>query len=174
MRRALILVSVAALALAASGSASIGWYAKWRGSAPITIKVNTAGLAGYPDQIPSVEAALADWSLSPAVDMVEASKGSKVSIDTNMAACGSGSYSCSVPNYSNGVLHSVSVHISPGLNFPLGSSWVQTVFCHELGHALGLGEGYPLSATGDYGSCMAGDSPHPSQMDYDELAVMYP
>lgn len=166
----LLAMIVLALLLPAAANA-IGWYAKWRGAAPIIVTVNTSGLNGYPDQLLLARQAIADWSRSSSVDYVEVGKGGKVSIDTNMSACGAGSYGCSIPNFSKGVLHGVAIHVAADLTFPLGPGWTQTVFCHELGHALGLTE---VAGTDDTGSCMRADAATPSQEDYDELALMYP
>lgn len=167
MKFKIIAVGVAALVVVGSAGATIGWYAKWRGSAPITVGVDLGDVYNYPDEVQQALDALADWSASPVVDMKVVNKGAKVNVVVD-TLCDVG---CTVPNYSNGVLHSAVVHINPAVFAWTDEQWV---FCHEFGHTLGLGEGYPLEATGDYGSCMAGDGLHPSQQDFDVLASMYP
>jgi hypothetical protein len=161
-------IVVACLFTIEVASAAIGWYAKWGGSAPITVKV--IGIANLPvEQRPIFRAAMNDWSLSTSVDMVEATSGKvRVFVDTQCQ------YACTKPNFNNGKLNGAEIHINPVV---LTFTDTQFYFCHELGHALGLGEGYPVEQTGDYGSCMSGSPPgslHPSAMDYAALTSMYP
>jgi hypothetical protein len=155
---------IAALVIAAPAAADIGWYAKWR-EAPVGLKVS--GIEKFPaaDQ-EMIRAAMADWSASPVVDLVEAKSGK-----VRMEVC-DGCGFLTRPNRNNGVLHGATIQIDRQW---LGQSFMRGVYCHELGHGLGLGEGYPVEQTGDFGSCMAdsGQWPTPSQMDFDVLSAMY-
>jgi hypothetical protein len=163
MKMAVAGALLAALILVAPASAGIGYYAKWSGTPPITVKVS--GVSNFPaaDQT-MIRAALADWSLSSSVDYLESNSG-KVKMEI-CDGCGF----LTRPNASNYVLHGATIQIDRQW---LGNSWMQGVYCHELGHGLGLGE-----TSDDPGSCMADatnlNNQHPSQMDYDELTVMYP
>lgn len=154
-------------ALAASASAEIGWFAKWQGSGEIIVYVSGPGL----DQMDSRQreaflAAMADWAASPNVEFRLGRGKVKVYVDDE---CGG---ACAIPKFSNGKLRSVELHFAPQY---LGFVDIQGYFCHELGHALGLGEGYPVEVTGDVGSCMADPSAlHPSAMDFEVLSDMYP
>ena len=163
LKRALILGLGLALIIVPLGGAAIGWYAKWR-EAPIGLKVNLSALPS--SERPHFLAAMNEWNASPVVELVEGNGGSKVKVKVD-TMCASG---CAVPNHANGVLKGITLHFNPAI-FSWGDQ--QWVYCHELGHALGLGEGYPSSVTGDYGSCMAGEGLYPSQMDFDVLASMY-
>ena len=163
--RALAALSAVALIACSTAAGDIGWYAKWGGRTPITVRV--AGVGNLPaEQQPLFAAAMGDWSLPPSVDVTAGSGKVKVTVDTRCPVA------CTQPNASNGVLHGATIHINPQVFAWSDAQWV---YCHELGHALGLGEPDP---SGDYGSCMTGSSPngglHPSQQDYDTLAVMYP
>jgi hypothetical protein len=164
MKRLLLFLTLAALILVVPASAGIGWYAKWSGTPPITVKVS--GISNFPaaDQT-MIRAALADWSLSPSVDYIVGNGKVKMEI---CDGCGF----LTRPNASNYVLHGATIQIDRQW---LGNSWMQGVYCHELGHGLGLTE---VDSGGDPGSCMADATnplnQHPSQIDYDELALMYP
>lgn len=162
-----VLFVILLLVFAASAKGDIGWYAKWSGKPPITVTV--AGIAALPADDQSLfEAAMADWSLSPSVNIV--SGGGSVRLVVEASQCG-GSQLCFKPKASNYRLHGGTLYIDPVVFTWPSRQWA---YCHELGHALGLGEGYPVEQTGDYNSCMSGTGDHPSQMDYDELALMYP
>lgn len=170
MRRFLSLSACLAAAVAAAGTAAaaIGWYATWNGKPPITVRVS--GQAALPtEQQARFAAAMADWSLSPSVDLVVGNGMVKLEVDTRCEVA------CVIVNYSRGRIHGATLHFNPAIFAWPDSQWV---YCHELGNALGLAEGYPVEQTGDYGSCMAGSLPdgglHPSQMDYDVLAAIYP
>lgn len=165
---AAITAALSVALLPASAYGEIGWYAKWQGDAPIVVYVSGPGL----DQMDGRQraaflAAMADWSESPNVEFRLGRGKVKVYIDNE---CGG---SCAIPRFQNGKLRSVELHFPPER---LEFTDVQGYFCHELGHALGLGEGYPVELTGDYGSCMAspGEWQSPSQMDFDVLATLYP
>lgn len=160
-------VGFAVLLAASPAGATIGWYAKWQGTPPITVAVSGPAFSVFNGtQRMLFEAAMADWSASPHVEFVLGNGRAKVYVDDRCAG------SCVTPKFANGKLHSVALHFPAAyLNFVD----VQGYFCHELGHALGLGEGYPVEVTGDAGSCMADPSVlHPSVMDFDVLAEMYP
>jgi hypothetical protein len=163
MRRILIVTLVIVGVFATSASAAIGWYAKWR-EAPVGLKINLSALPA--SERPHFLAAMNEWNASPVVQLVEGNGGSKVKVEVG-TRCNPG---CSFPNHANGVLKGITLHFNPAIFSWSDQQWV---YCHELGHALGLGEGYPSSVTGDFGSCMAGEGLHPSQMDFDVLAGMY-
>lgn len=162
MKRSLFVLA-AALTIVVPASADIGWFAKWR-EAPVGLKVNLSALPAS-ERAPFL-AAMDSWNASPVVELVEGSGGSKVRIEVG-TRCDPG---CAFPNHNNGRLHGITLHFNPAI-FTWGDQ--QWVYCHELGHALGLGEGYPSSVTGDFGSCMAGEGMHPSAMDFAVLAGMY-
>jgi hypothetical protein len=164
MKRLLVIAMlVVALVLVVPALADIGSYAEWRGRGPITVTVS--GVSSFPaaDQA-LIRAAMADWSASPSVEMVEGSGDVSIQVASNCQ------YACSAAD-KNRWLNAVAIYVNP-----IVLTWAerQWVYCHELGHALGLSEGYPVEQTGDYGSCMAGDGGRPSQMDFDVLAQMYP
>ena len=163
MKRIILTALAVSLVLAVPAVADIGWYAKWR-EAPIGLKVNLSALPAEEQAL--FLGAMADWNASPVVELVSVNGGSKVKVKVD-TMCATG---CAVPNHSNYVLHSITLHFNPAIFAWADEEWV---FCHELGHALGLGEGYPSSVTGDFGSCMAGEGLHPSQMDFDVLQSMY-
>jgi hypothetical protein len=164
MKRTVLTLSVLALLFAVPAHAAIGWYAKWR-EAPVGLKVNLSALPT--SERPHFLAAMNDWNASPVVEMVEGNGGAKVKVEIG-TRCGSG---CAFPKTTGaGQLTGITLHFNPAI-FSWGDQ--RWVYCHELGHALGLGEGYPSSQTGDYGSCMAGEGQFPSQMDFDVLAGMY-
>jgi hypothetical protein len=163
VRRVLLIVIVVLVCVPVAQGA-IGWYAKWR-EAPVGLKVNLSALPSS-ERAPFL-AAMNDWNTSPVVEFVEGYGGSKVKVEVG-TRCSSG---CAFPKTGgNDQLNGIVLHFNPAI-FSWGDQ--QWVYCHELGHALGLGEGYPSSTTGDVGSCMAGEGLFPSQMDFDVLAGMY-
>ena len=164
MKRLFALTALAVmLVFVTTTAADIGWFAKWR-TAPVGLKVNLDALPA--SERPHFLAAMNDWNASPVVQLVEGNGGSKVKVKVETVC----NPACSFPNHSNQRLHSITLSFNPTI-FTWGDQ--QWVYCHELGHALGLGEGYPSEVTGDFGSCMAGEGLHPSQMDFDVLAGMY-
>ena len=164
-----VLAATAAFLLASLAVGAIPVSGEWPGKAPIVVGVQ--GIENLPqEERPLFLAAMASWNASPNVEFVLSDTG-KVRVNVSTACA----FGCSVPDYRTSGktrrLNAVNLYFNPVIFAWADEQWV---FCHELGHALGLGEGYPVEETGDYGSCMAGDGMFPSQMDFDVLAQMYP
>lgn len=164
-RGRLILVALLA-ALTITAQAGGDSYALWPGPAPVTVNVDLSKIPA--GQTAGFRAAMADWSLSPSVDMVEGHGDVKVVVSTKYP------FAATVPNFQHGTIHGATIYLNPVL-----FSWAdpQWVYCHELGNSLGFYDGQGETLAGETDSCMTAigtDVDHPGVLDYAELAVWYP
>lgn len=136
---------------------------KWKGRAPVTVTYSIS--PDFTDADKQLIRQAADrWSSdSPEVEYKEVTSGAQVRVSLGEASMGT---SVTGLGLERGYIDGALVTIDPDqLNYG--------TFAHELGHGLGLGDGY-RGSNPDPSDVMAATSDYPGQTSLDLLAEAYP
>ncbi len=191
MKKIITIVLAAVLSSSASYAGhSWGDYHWARKTSSFDLTVINSTTSGWD---PYVAAAIADWSVSGVLNMIEDKSGSTSNKTRRRCKGGSGTVRiCNLAYGNNGWLGLAGISIDANGHITTGytklndtyflsayynhASWKQSVTCQELGHDVGLGHQDENFNNASLKSCMDYQDPpwaSPNAHDYDQLAAIY-